>query len=376
MANPFREINLNITLSRPAFQLEFSHTLPLQGVTAIFGSSGSGKTSLLRCIAGLEKASQGEIYFRDECWQKEDFFLAPHKRSIGYVFQQANLFPHLNVEDNLQYAAKRATERSNPSAKEITSFKQAINTLNIGGLMERFPYELSGGEKQRVAIARALFVNPKLLLMDEPLASLDNAHKQEILPYLCEIRRQLNLPIVYVSHSVDEVARLADHLVVLEQGKIVTSGPLKETLAQLDFPLNLADDFGVVVDAKVTGHDEQWKLAKLSFNGGELWFNESSLNFLFDKLSTGIAGKLVRLRILAKDVSLALSHHKDSSILNILPGQVRQIVADPVKGLALVGVDVGATTIIARITQRSASHLNLQPGKIVWLQIKSAALIG
>lgn len=357
--NP-ENIKAKYSLSYSDFSLDVEIDIPAKGVTAIFGHSGSGKTSLLRCIAGLETQCQGYLTVAGECWQDANTFLPTHKRPLAYVFQEASLFSHLDVLGNLQYALKR----SDKSVK-LVSLQEAVSLLGIEHLLDRPSQTLSGGERQRVAIARALLISPRLLLLDEPLAALDTASKNEILPYLEKLRSELAIPIIYVSHSSDEVARLADHLVVLDDGKVVASGGLKETLARLDFPIQLGDDRGVVIEGQVIEKDKDWSLAKVAFDGGELWIKDGGFPLK----------QLLRLHILARDISITLARHDDSSILNILLGSVGEILPDNQNGNALVKLNVGETSFVARITLRSVAHLGLTLGKDVCLQIKSVALI-
>jgi len=353
-------IHARLQLAWPGFRLAVDLDLPATGVTAIFGHSGSGKTSLLRCIAGLARAPGGLVRFQGESWQEGNHFVPTHRRPIGYVFQEASLFPHLSARGNLDFARRRA-DRGRPAI----DLDLAVDLLGIRHLLDRLPAQLSGGERQRVAIARALLINPRLLLMDEPLAALDQARKGEILPYLENLRRELALPILYVSHSAEEVARLGDHLVAMAEGQVLASGPLGETLSRLDFPIKLGEDTGVVVEATITARDATWHLAEASFAGGALWLRD-----------TGHAlGERVRVRVLARDISLALSRHDDSSIVNVLPARVLEIAEDAAEGLALVRLAVGDTALVARLTRRSAHLLELAPGKAVWAQIKSVAVI-
>ncbi|MCW8194505.1 molybdenum ABC transporter ATP-binding protein [Proteobacteria bacterium 005FR1] len=365
----------------PGFTLDVDLSIPGQGITAFFGHSGSGKTTLLRCIAGLEHAQQGRLIVNGETWQDDNTFLPTHQRPLGYVFQEASLFPHLTAMGNLKYAMKRAHRHSlgpegrhsphlrhsgegrNPQ-NEGNQLDHITHLLGIQHLLTRHPHQLSGGERQRVAIARALLINPRLLLMDEPLASLDLARKQEIMPYLEALHRELSIPILYVSHSIDEVARLADHLVALDQGKVIAAGPLGETLASVDSRLDLGEETGVVWEATVEEIDRQWHLARANFGGGDLWLRDSGLE----------VGQRIRVRILANDVSLALERHEDSSILNILPATVTEI-ASGTEGAALVKLDVKGFALVAKLTRRSVAHLDLLGGKPVWGQLKSVALI-
>lgn len=353
-------IQARFKLDWPGFALDVDLDLPGQGVTALFGHSGSGKTTLLRCIAGLERAPQGRLCVNGAVWQDDGYWLPTHQRPLGYVFQESSLFPHLTVMGNLRYGLKRTTDAPR------VSLDQAIELLGIGHLLDRKPDRLSGGERQRVSIARALALSPRLLLMDEPLAALDHQRKQEILPYLERLHTQLDIPILYVSHSPDEVARLADHIVVLEAGRAVAAGPLTETLARLDLPIQLGDDVGMVLDAVVAQRDTDWHLARVEFAGGSLWVRDGG----------HAIGEPVRVRILARDVSIALQPVSGTSIQNCLPATVEQIAADHHPALSLLRLRAGTSPLLARLTQRSAVGLGLAPGMAVWVQIKAVALIG
>ncbi|MBU3695954.1 molybdenum ABC transporter ATP-binding protein [Dechloromonas sp.] len=352
-------IKARFKLDWPGFTLDVDLALPGRGVTALFGHSGSGKTTLLRCLAGLERPSHGRLEFKGKIWQDDTTWLPTHQRSIGYVFQEASLFAHLDVLGNLNFGLKRS------ATAQRFGLEQAIELLGIGHLLARKPDTLSGGERQRVGIARALAVGPEILLMDEPLAALDLKRKQEILPYLERLHDELAIPVIYVSHSPDEVARLADHIVAMDGGRVVAHGPLGETLARLDLPIYLGEDAGVVLDATVGEVDAEWQLCRVAFPGGSLWTRDH-----------GIApGKPVRIRVLARDVSLALGEPSHSSIQNILPGVVDCIGPDDHPGLLLVRVAIGASSLIARLTRRSADQLGLEPGKAVFAQVKSVALL-
>ncbi len=359
--NPIRAC---FKLERPGFSLDVDLELPNRGVTALFGHSGSGKTTLLRCIAGLEHVPGGSLSLDGEVWQDASRFLPTHARPLGYVFQEASLFPHLSARGNLEYGRKRAK-----GGIDAAALDHIIDLLGIGPLLDRRPEQLSGGERQRVAIARALAVKPKLLLMDEPLAALDLARKQEILPYLERLHEELEIPVLYVSHAPDEVARLADYIVVLRDGRAVAAGPLSETLARLDLPIHLGEDAGVVLDAVVAERDAQWQLARVTFAANAeagVWVRDGG----------HAIGHHVRVRILARDVSLATTRHSGTSILNILPGMVTAIAADTHPALTLVRLDLGGAVLVARLTRRSAHDLGLAPGLIVYAQIKAVALIG
>lgn len=353
-------IQARFKLDWPGFTLDVDLDLPARGVTALFGHSGSGKTTLLRCIAGLERAPQGQLKVLGDTWQDSRQWLPTHQRSLGYVFQEASLFTHLSVLGNLRYGLKRTTDA------QRVSLDQAIELLGIDHLLARQPDQLSGGERQRVGIARALALSPRLLLMDEPLAALDLKRKQEILPYLERLHAELEIPVLYVSHSPDEVARLADHIVVMDAGRAVAAGPLTDTLARVDLPIHLGEDAGVVLDAVVAERDEQWHLARVEFPGGSLWVRDAG----------HAVGDAVRVRILARDVSIALEPVQGISIQNCLPATVEQIAADHHPALALLRLKIGRSPVLARLTQRSAAGLGLQPGMAVWVQIKAVALIG
>jgi molybdate transport system ATP-binding protein len=342
----------------PGFSLDVDLDLPGRGVTALFGPSGSGKTTLLRCIAGLERTPLARLVVSGALWQDDRQWLPPHVRPLGYVFQEASLFPHLSVMGNLRYGLRRSTD------ERRVSLDQAIALLGIGPLLDRRPDRLSGGERQRVAIARALAVSPRLLLMDEPLAALDLKRRQEILPYLERLHDELDIPLLYVSHAPDEVARLADHLVVMEGGRVLTHGPLAATLARLDLPIRLGEDVGAILDGSIGAVDRDWHLARVDFDGGSLWARDQGL----------AVGRRIRVRVLARDVSLA-AEPGHSSIQNVLRGRVDAIGDDDHPGTVLVRVQVGSASLLARLTRRAAALLDAVPGRELWVQIKSVALL-
>lgn len=357
MAPPMIEARFRVDW--PGFSLDVDLQLPGRGVTVLFGPSGSGKTTLLRCVAGLERVPQGRLAVDGEVWQDGRHWLPVHRRPIGYVFQEASLFDHLSVLGNLRYGLKRLGAPADPARLE-----QAVALLGIGPLLERRPERLSGGERQRVGIARALALGPRLLLMDEPLSALDHARRQEILPYLERLREELDIPVLYVTHAPDEVARLADHLVALEAGRVRAHGPLQELLVRLDLPLRLGEQAGAVLDATIGEVDAHWHLARADFDGGSLWARDPGLP----------PGRRVRVRVLARDVSLA-AQPGVSSIQNQLPGVVEAVGDDEHPALALVQVRVGAALLLARLTRRSAEQLGVAPGQRLWVQVKSVALL-
>lgn len=358
-------IQARFKLSHESFALDVDLRLPGKGVSGFFGHSGSGKTSCLRCIAGLEKPQEGYLKVNGEVWQdsQNGLFMPPHKRAIGYVFQDANLFPHLSVLGNLQYGWKRVA-----STLRKVPLQQAVELLGIDHLLKRMPDKLSGGERQRVAIARALLCSPKLLLMDEPLAALDPKRKSEVLPYLERLHGQLQIPVIYVSHSADEIGRLADHLVVLEDGKVQAAGALKQTLVRDDLPFIFEADAEAVVDGQVSGFDSRYRLLSIRLNGCD-----SVLKLPHTMLDNG---QPVRVKIKARDVSINLQKAHDSSILNLIPAQIVSIVSLEEQAQVLVHAAVGEEHIVARITRYSFDRLKLLPQQQVWLQIKSVSLLG
>ena len=358
-------IEVRFHLTWPGFSLAVDECLPGRGVTALFGPSGCGKTTLLRCIAGLERAPRGRLAFQGQVWQDDRTWVPTHRRPLGYVFQEPSLFPHLTVLGNLRFGQRRSPAPAPGGTAAPSGLDQAVDLLGIGPLLARKPDRLSGGERQRVGIARALAVNPRILLMDEPLAALDHQRKQEILPYLERLHDRLSIPVLYVSHAPDEVARLADHPVVLEAGRVLASGPLQETLARLDLPIRLGEDAGVVLEGRVAERDERWHLLRVDCAGAGLWVRDTGLPI----------GHQVRVRILARDVSVALTPAQGSSIVNTLHAEVAALGEDSHPALALVRLQVGGTDILARVTHRSADLLGLAPGLPVWIQIKAVALL-
>jgi molybdate transport system ATP-binding protein len=345
--------------SKKSFALDIDIQMPGQGVTAIFGESGSGKTTLLRCIAGLERGATGLLSVKGEVWQNASKFVPTHKRSIGYVFQEASLFAHLSVMANLNYAIKRSCSQVEPSLLE-----QVIMIMGIKNILTQMPAQLSGGEKQRVAIARALLRQPKLLLMDEPLASLDTARKREILPYLDDLRSQFNMPILYVTHSLDEIAQLADYAVIMHQGKVTAQGEATALFSKTELPLGVDNELGALIDCKVLSTDEQWHLMQVAFDGGCLWLPKVSNN-----------KPTRRIRILASDVSLTLTQPSDTSIVNVLSGKIVTINDNHQLATCVVSVLVGKTLLLAQVTKKSAHKLALHTDQSVWVQIKSAAIV-
>lgn len=371
-------LRVALTLQRPGFALQVDVQLPAQGITVLFGPSGSGKTTLLRCVAGLEQA-QGQVALGDEVWHDSarGVFRPTWQRELGYVFQEASLFEHLSVQQNLNFGVQRVQRLRRHSQQGVynTQHRQpsdgaqalanAVQLLGIGHLLKRSVGGLSGGERQRVAIARALATQPRLLLLDEPLAALDVARRTEILPWLERMHRELRIPVLYVTHSVDEMARLADHVVLLDHGTVLASGPLHEALASTAVAHVIGDEAGIVTAGTVVLRDAGTHLAQVQCDAGSLWVRDQGL-------STGHA---VRLRLLARDVSLALSCHDDSTIHNRLQGVIEAIDSDAHPSQALVRVHCGHTAVLSRVTRRALQQLALAPGMTVWCQVKSVALM-
>lgn len=356
-------IHASFRINYPGFNLDVNLELPGLGVTALFGHSGSGKTTVLRCVAGLNRAAQGYLKVNGDVWQDEarGIFLPTHVRPLGYVFQEASLFDHLTVHKNLLYG-----ERRTPPENRKVPLDQALKLLGIGSLLDRRPASLSGGERQRVGIARALLTSPKILLLDEPMAALDYKRKEEILPYLERLNEELGIPMLYVSHSQEEVARLADHLVLMESGKIVASGPIQDVLARMDLPGSFAEDAAVVLDTVVAAHDDADQLTRLDFKGGCIFVGRSAKPL----------GKRVRCRIIARDVSLNLDPPGSTSILNTVRATVVEWTPTEVAGHVLVKLEAEGTPLLARITQRSLRQLGIARGLCLWAQIKAVALLG
>ena len=352
-------IQARFKITREAFSLDVDVRIPARGVTALFGPSGCGKTTLLRAIAGLERHPGGLLKIGDEVWQDLECFVPPHRRAVGYVFQEASLFDHLSVRGNLEYGFKRV-----PTGERRIALDDAVELLGLGDLLERRGTTLSGGERQRVAMARALAMSPRLLLLDEPLVALDRVSKQEILPYLETLHRDLEIPVIYVSHAADEVARLADQLALVEDGRVATIGPTAEMLTRLDLSPAHSGDAEAIIEADVTGHDEAFGLTLLSFAGGPLSVPRSNLPI----------GRQVRLRIAARDVSLTLERQSGTSILNIIPVTVDDLVEEGASQVT-VRLRAGGVALLARVTRKSAADLDLKPGQRVFAQVKGVVVL-
>ncbi|WP_293856162.1 molybdenum ABC transporter ATP-binding protein [uncultured Alsobacter sp.] len=346
------------------FHLDVDFEAPASGVTALFGASGSGKTTVLRCIAGLQRLD-GRFSLGGEVWQDETTFRPTHTRPIGYVFQEASLFPHLSVRDNLMFGRRRAAIA--PGRPEIR-FDEVVSLLGIAPLLDRATTALSGGERQRVAIGRALLSQPALLLMDEPLSALDRPTKDEILPFLEGLHGALSLPVLYVSHDMAEVERLADRVVLLERGRVLGAGPLAAVQADPALPLVRRRDAAATLDAVAGEHDALYGLLTLHVDGGRLVVPAPA----------AAAGEHRRIRIEAGDVSLAREAPKASSITNILPARILERLEGD-KGQVIVvlglGEDGTGARLLARLTLWSWDHLELAVGQAVLAQVKGVALV-
>lgn len=347
-----------------AFSLDVAFGCPMRGVTALFGPSGAGKTTVLRCVAGLLRLS-GELKVGGDVWQGRSTFLPPHKRPIGYVFQEPSLFPHLSVRANLLYGHRRALR---PGVSGSIRFDDVVELMGIAHLLERFPAGLSGGESQRVAVGRALLSQPRLLLMDEPLAALDRANKAEILPYLEALHQTLSIPVLYVSHDMSDVERLADKLVLLDRGRVLASGPLPDLLADTHLPLARAPEAASIVKATVRALDDRYHLTEMDLDGETLLVPGR----------IGAPGTSHRIRIVAADVSLATEQPSQTSILNVFSGRVSAIEAmgnGKVNVVIVVGRGRTGSKLLARISRRAEEMLGLSVGQDVYAQVKAVSLI-
>jgi molybdate transport system ATP-binding protein len=352
------EVSARTRLGRFALDVELESA---GGVTALFGRSGSGKTSIINVIAGLLRPAQGRVVLNGEPLfdSSRGIDVPVERRRIGYVFQDARLFPHLSVRQNLRYGAF-----FNRRAGAGRDADQVIALLGLEALLERRPGALSGGEKQRVAIGRALLADPRVLLMDEPLAALDLQRKGEVLGYVERLREELEIPIVYVSHAIEEVVRIADRVALVSEGRVLASGAPEEIMSRLDLrPATGRYEAGAVIDTRVLAYDARDDISTLGFAGGELL--ATNLDALI--------GEPVRVRVRARDVSLALRAPQDSSILNVLPARILEIAEGP-GAAAEVRLAVGEVILLARITQRSLRRLGLAPGREVYALVKAISL--
>jgi molybdate transport system ATP-binding protein len=359
-------ITIKVDLPRPAFHLQVEVAIPGQGITAVFGPSGCGKTSLLRAIAGLEDAEltkqHSHIQVNGTVWFSATQQLPTHQRKVGFVFQEASLFEHLTVQKNLAYGFKR-NQPSRADIDERVKVDELIALLELAPLLERSTSHLSGGERQRVALARAVLASPTLLLMDEPLAALDQQRKQEIVPYLERLQQYLAIPVIYVSHALDEIVQLADHLLLMDKGKIVAAGALTDLLSEHPLLAHREDAF-TLLQGTVTDINSAHHLTCVSFGTTTVFLPQLH----------AAQHQPVRLRVYARDVSLCLDYPQRTSILNILPARITQIEAGD-RGQNLVRLAIEDQVLLARISHLSCYQLGLAVGQHVYAQIKALALM-
>ncbi|WP_342348900.1 molybdenum ABC transporter ATP-binding protein [uncultured Nitrospira sp.] len=347
----------------PSFHLQVKASIPAEGITVVFGPSGCGKTTFLRCLAGLERSPDGFLSLGEQVWQDEpnNIFLPLSQRPVGFVFQDPRLFPHLSVRSNLLYGWKRI-----PESERRISLDQVVEILGLGSLLERRPTHLSGGEQQRVAIGRALLTSPRLLLMDEPLSSLDVQRKREIMTFIQRLDKEFRIPILYVSHALHEVVQLAKTLILLKDGSVAAIGPLAEVFSQVSSRRVIPDShIGAVIDTRVAEHDFEFGLTTLTFSGGQLSVPHQHYSI----------GESLRVQILARDVSLVANPPVfQTSVLNVLMATVMEIgPIEPGQPFVDIKLDIGCP-LLATITRKSLVTLKLHPGQKVHAQIKAVAL--
>lgn len=342
----------------PDFNLDVDLQLPASGITVVFGPSGSGKTTLLRCLAGLENSGKMEV--ASQVWQDENIFIPINQRAIGMVFQDSRLFAHLNVRNNLMYGYKRT-----PVDSRRLHLDGIARVLSLEKLLERSIDKLSGGEKQRVALGRALLTSPKLLLMDEPLAALDTQRKNEIIPFIRKVEKELSIPIIYVTHSMSEVLQLVDTMLILKEGKVVNQGPVEKVFSDIQLRDAIGDEHcGAVLDTTVLEHDKEFGITRLDFMGQELSVPIQDIS----------PGQGLRVHIHSKDVSLATQPPEGlTSVLNILKTKVKKI-GENVGYSVDIELDAGRP-LLATITRKSLYNLNLQPGQSIYAFIKAIRMV-
>jgi molybdate transport system ATP-binding protein len=353
---------LQVRLDLPGFRLEVAEELRLAGVTAVFGPSGSGKSTLLRTIAGFETPAAGRIARGDEVWfdSRSKIYVAAHRRPVGFMFQDARLFNHLDVAGNLTFAEKRNRRRAHGVQRD-----EVVDALDLAPLLDRRVNMLSGGERRRVALGRTLLRAPSLLLLDEPLSGLDRDRKADILPYLESIPRQFHIPALYVSHDIDEVASLADDMLVLAEGRVQMHGSAAAVVESLDLqPITGRFEAGVLVEGRVTRHDHRLHLTFIDVEGDEL---------TLPLIERAPVGQTVRLRIRARDVAIATERPVGLSIRNVLPGTLTEVVKGSEAGSAEVWVQLSGVRIRARLTEAAVEELGLEPGRAVFALVKSVS---
>lgn len=355
-------LDFHVSRSFGGFSLDVEAAIEPAGITALFGHSGCGKSTLLRVIAGLDRHARGHVRFNGDLWQDDarDSFVPAERRGVGYVFQDARLFPHLSVAGNLAFAEKRSR-----AVATTPTMTDVVDAFDLSPLLCQCVTSLSGGERQRVAIARTLLARPRLLLLDEPLSALDGRRKGDIMPYIAALPARFSLPVIYVTHAVEEVAHLADRMVLMSRGRIVAKGPVADILSRLDLgPLTGRFEAGALLDAQIVGHDTRYAMTRLDFRGQRLLIPDTG----------GAIGQTVRLRLRARDVSLATGRLEGISIRNQLSGTVREIAEEAETAYAEVLVDVAGAGVRARITRLAVAELGLAIGMPVTVLVKSIAL--
>lgn len=357
-----KSLNLSVRAAFPDFSLDVEETIELQGIHALFGPSGGGKSTLLRIIAGLEESAEGAVSFNGSAWQDRTggVFQPAHKRPVGMVFQDTRLFTHLNVEGNLRFALKRAPDNGRP-----ISYDQVLSVLDLEPLLKRNTSSLSGGERQRVALGRTLLSQPELLLLDEPMSALDVRRKGELIPFIEKVPEAFNLPMIFVSHAVDEVVRLADDAIILRDGKVAGRGPLPDIFQGSEMH-GLTGNFeaGAVVEAKVVRQDTEYQLTLMETGGQELQM---------PMVASLSVGDEVRLRIRARDVSVAIKRPEGLSTRNCLGAKISELSVEHDTAFAEVTARLGDQAIRARITRQAVDDLRLEIGKDVFLLMKSVS---
>jgi molybdate transport system ATP-binding protein len=354
----------SIRCKRADFIVDADFSIPEKGVLGIFGHSGSGKTTLLRCLAGLEKDVQGRIEINGESWLNESKNISAQRRNIAYVFQDGRLFPHLNVSKNLLYGASRNNMRNTENSEGVDR-DHLLELLNISHLLDRYPHQLSGGEQQRVAIGRALLKRPQMLLLDEPLASLDKKRKQEILPYFEMLHEELRVPMIYVSHDLDEMIRFCDHMLVMEEGKARFSGNIRDALVSPESPLAAIENAAAVLEGTVSKQEKDFDISTVhTVNGNK-----------FQVPGLIAIGKHVRLIVFASDVSLAKNKATDSSILNIIEGELTDVL-EKKSGRMLLQINCNNDVLLSLISNKSFQLLGLSEDKKIYIQVKAVVTRG
>jgi molybdate transport system ATP-binding protein len=351
-------LNGTLKLLKDNFELNTSFDFDLTGITALFGPSGCGKTTLLRCIAGLEAYSVGSIQISGDTWQDstQNVFIQTHQRSVGFVFQKGALFDHLNVLKNLEFSYSRTDQAQ-------FKFDEVISLTGLGNLLDRDTVSLSGGERQRVALARTLLSSPQLLLLDEPMAALDDQSKGELFPYLEKINKQFNIPIIYVSHSIEEVARFSDTIALMSEGKITKTGKTSEVLTDYNLSNPNALKTISIFSGVVESIDEKYCLADIKCFGFKWVVTNKNLK----------CGESIKILVKAKDVSLTLNSSSDSSVLNILKVTVKTI--KPIDSShVLVELSLGTSSLLSKVTKKSADHLKLRESQEIFAQVKSVSI--